>query len=343
MSNKTKYFLLFCLITLLSWTPFSRANNPAIEILLPGDIIVKEGSVTSRIDYLKVNRPIDKITLILTGEGVRFEDEKRRKVVKVNKEGLVTLPKIVGKKPLKENMLIIRTRERIFKSVRVYTNSKSNHEKVAKSLPLLGNAISIFTENYYIINFDKVSLSNELATIFNPKSRSLGEEFIKDRGTETIDFEPVNGKISNSLNTKGSCITRPYIPKTSWGSGKMTWANNPAQAGFSFKGEHNSSPWVRDLQCPAGPYKTDEYVDGIYRRSWQHIAYKIPDHCSVSREFIDGRPAFRCCCNTVMMSFGYGRCNFIDASEPALIDWPDGAKSTCYRRKNRRRRRRRRN
>jgi len=118
------------------------------------------------------------------------------------------------------------------------------------------------------------------------------------------------------------------LPRTRYSSGIVYWEfGRPGSDGFSIKDENNSSGYTSALRCPKGVGQYDYSVGGIYNRSWLFIAHKVPNHCTATRDAINGRGYISCCCNAAGVLAGAGYCRNLDARQ--FVDWPDAPKTTC--------------
>lgn len=183
---------------------------------------------------------------------------------------------------------------------------------------LMGTGSTWFVVDNKVNQSSSVSVGNNLAS-FATTSASAPS----DLGESSVTFDD-----GGTIYSRGYCVS-PWDPTkwTRYGSGIVTWASSPVQAGFSMKDENDSSGLTSQLRCPSGPYRTDYYVDGVYKRQLLFIAYKIPNHCTAVRGTYNGKLGYNCCCNAAGLAAGYGYCSDINALN--YQDWPDAPKLTC--------------
>jgi hypothetical protein len=286
--------------------------------------------------------PLSALCAVIEGEDVKnirvtTESGKLRfggkRSLKLNAldTGEVVLPSFSTGKQEEESTINIKN-DSFNCYLRVFVTKQEWFKYAIENLGDYGSALKNVGEGWFVIERPaQNTIPSEEETSQTDMSVSLMTSAAvtsssSDAGTDQITFDREDG--GGTLYPRAFC-GRFYdiTQQTRNAYGIVKWASNPASAGFSVKDENDRSGYVRNLRCPKGPYATEYLVDGVYKRSWQYFAYKVPNHCTATREVINGKNAFRCCCNLAMTTAGYGTCGYFDAR--TLPDWPDAGRSTC--------------
>jgi hypothetical protein len=322
---------LLALAVLITVTPLKlSAQQSDIILALKPNALVKAVPITVVCPQVIGNSTTD-ISVTITKGSIRF-GRQRASTAKFSKSRGLVLPDISAK-PHEGLSAIEISSPTAHCKLSVSSARPEEYQFVKQNVDQFGDVIVAKGRDWMLMDLSKISASEDEIAEYEKgeherditsttKSLTTKGFDAKSWGTEQIHFDPEVGETKGkSIHSKGLCA-RAFIPGTRYASGIVKWLNRPGPAGFSIKNEGNQF-----LRCPAGPYKTDYYIDGIYRRSWLFVSYKVPSHCTAYREMINGKPAFRCCCNGALTVAGYGICKNVDAR--TLPDWPDAGLNLC--------------
>jgi len=319
------------------------------EFLITGDVIIKQGEQTDPIPLLKNNSTKPRfVEVTIFGEETKFLDAKTA-FMAVSPAGVFTLPIIKGStKGYEEAGILISIDGRKVKNIRIATNTIKDWKKLNTLIDSDNRSKKgalIRNEVFMVLDMEKMDPSVFIDGSFSDDTgisiETTDPDYIEkdkkisrssDSGNEIITYGPDEG--GQTFYPRGVCLRRydPYIPNvttpTRNSHGIVYWnAGNPSRQGYSIKDENNSSGYTSALRCPKGVGQYDYLVDGIYKKTWLYLPYKVPNHCTATKDQdSNGRDYMRCCCNSAF-SLAYGVCGHIDARQ--FGDWPDAPKTTC--------------
>jgi hypothetical protein len=153
----------------------------------------------------------------------------------------------------------------------------------------------------FVLEEEKIKKNDELRNLHLQKKSLSKKKRIALMNSGTRRTWVIKGAGDRPQLVQTQACPRTYLPIGRSSSGDVAWPiSNPRGKGYSYKEEEINEEDPETLSCPAGSYKVNYFIDGVYGTHFGVRALKVANHCSATVGEFNGIVQVSSCCNDLM-------------------------------------------